>query len=104
MKSTVSIVSCVLAVVFVACGPKATETPQPELPNPASVYCEEQGYQVEIRAADDDGSQQRFYVFLIAATRPAMLRNRDNTTLLALEPSIGAARGSPIPSGHHSLA
>jgi len=33
----------------------AQPTAEPNVPNPASVYCEEQGGEVEIRTADDGG-------------------------------------------------
>lgn len=39
-----------------------TDVPQANIPNPASVYCEEQGYRVEIRAAAD-GSQSGVCIF-----------------------------------------
>jgi putative hemolysin len=42
--------------------PEATSSPQTNLPNPASVYCEQQGYRLEIRSAAD-GSQNGFCVF-----------------------------------------
>lgn len=42
--------------------PVATNTPQTNLPNPASVYCEEQGNRLEIRTAAD-GSQSGVCVF-----------------------------------------
>jgi putative hemolysin len=42
--------------------PAGTDTPQANLPNPASVYCEQQGNVLEIRAAAD-GSQQGVCVF-----------------------------------------
>jgi putative hemolysin len=42
--------------------PAATEAPQANLPNPASVYCEAQGYRVEIRTASD-GSQAGYCLF-----------------------------------------
>jgi uncharacterized protein len=42
--------------------PASTDTPQANLPNPASVYCEEQGYRSEIRTASD-GSQTGYCVF-----------------------------------------
>jgi len=42
--------------------PAATATPQAELPNPASVYCTEQGNQLEICTAAD-GSQSGVCVF-----------------------------------------
>jgi putative hemolysin len=40
----------------------AARTPEPNLPNPASVYCEDQGYKNEIRTAED-GSQSGFCIF-----------------------------------------
>lgn len=42
--------------------PVSTETPQANLPNPASVFCEQQGYKVEIRTAAD-GSQAGICIF-----------------------------------------
>lgn len=60
-----------LLVALVACtsagdqpdpGPVATDTPQANLPNPASFYCEQQGYRLEIRTATD-GSQYGICVF-----------------------------------------
>jgi putative hemolysin len=39
-----------------------TETTQADMPNPASVYCDQQGYRLEIRTAAD-GSQCGFCVF-----------------------------------------
>jgi putative hemolysin len=42
--------------------PVSTDTPQANMPNPASVYCEEQGYKIEIRTAAD-GSQSGVCIF-----------------------------------------
>lgn len=42
--------------------PAPTDTPQANLPNPASVYCVEQGFQSEIRTATD-GSQSGVCIF-----------------------------------------
>jgi len=39
-----------------------TDTPQANMPNPASVFCQEQGYQSEIRTAED-GSQYGVCIF-----------------------------------------
>ena len=39
-----------------------TDIPQPNMPNPASVYCTEQGNKLEIRTADD-GSQSGVCIF-----------------------------------------
>jgi len=43
-------------------GPIPTDTPQANLPNPASVYCEQQGNKLEIRTAAD-GSQSGVCIF-----------------------------------------
>jgi putative hemolysin len=43
-------------------GPTATDIPQVNMPNPASVYCEQNGNQLEIQTADD-GSQSGVCVF-----------------------------------------
>ncbi len=42
--------------------PESTDLPSADMPNPASVYCEEQGYIVEIRTAED-GSQTGYCIF-----------------------------------------
>jgi len=62
MKGMMIILLLVGVLVVAACGGKATETPNPNMPNPAAVFCEEKGYQVEIRTAAD-GSQQGSCVF-----------------------------------------
>ena len=58
----------ILLVILTACTvpqvlePKATDMPQAGIPNPASVYCEQQGNKLEIRTAAD-GSQSGVCVF-----------------------------------------
>lgn len=42
--------------------PEPASTSMADLPNPASVYCEEQGYRLEIRTASD-GSQTGYCIF-----------------------------------------
>lgn len=42
--------------------PASTEVSIANMPNPASVYCEEQGYRLEIRTAAD-GSQSGYCIF-----------------------------------------
>jgi putative hemolysin len=42
--------------------PVPTDAPQPNMPNPASVYCEQQGYRLEVRTAAD-GSQSGACIF-----------------------------------------
>jgi len=62
MKSKICIylLAGLMTIAAVAC--EAQDAPESQLPNPASAYCEEQGYQVEIRTAAD-GSQQGFCIF-----------------------------------------
>ena len=42
--------------------PVSTDTSQPDMPNPASAFCEEQGYRLDIRTAAD-GSQAGYCIF-----------------------------------------
>jgi putative hemolysin len=58
----------VILTLLAACGPQAAPTPAPDafdspvgLPNPASVYCEEQGYELVIR--NEEGGQVGYCVF-----------------------------------------
>ncbi len=60
-----------LALVLTSCGGSkaeptsgsaSTDTETAQLANPASVYCEDQGFTLEIRTADD-GSQSGFCIF-----------------------------------------
>lgn len=56
------ITSCTAAPAQPVAVQQPTDTPQANMPNPASVFCEEQGYTLEIRTAED-GSQAGFCVF-----------------------------------------
>jgi putative hemolysin len=62
VKRTIWVLLLIGMLSIAACGAKATATPEAGLPNPASVFCEEQGYNLEIRTAAD-GSQQGFCIF-----------------------------------------
>jgi putative hemolysin len=62
MKGKIIVLVLIGVLAVAACGGKATETPKPNMPNPASVFCEEKGYKLEIRTAAD-GSQQGFCIF-----------------------------------------
>jgi putative hemolysin len=62
MKGIVSVLLLIGVLAITACGGQVAETPQPDMPNPASAFCEEQGYELEIRTAAD-GSQQGFCLF-----------------------------------------
>jgi putative hemolysin len=62
MKRMVFVLLLIGVLVVAACGAKATATPKVGMPNPASVFCEENGYRLEIRTTTD-GSQQGFCIF-----------------------------------------
>lgn len=65
MNRKISLISLILIclLVSVACNAKqSTPNSAPNMPNPASVYCEQQGYQIEIRTAAD-GSQTGYCIF-----------------------------------------
>jgi putative hemolysin len=57
------LITIICVVNFTACSSLQTSSPpEPNLPNPASVYCEQQGYKLEIRTAAD-GSQSGVCIF-----------------------------------------
>jgi len=69
MKQLLLVVLIFVALILAACGGEATPTPStfqsplaPGMANPASQFCEEQGYTVEIRTAAD-GSQTGYCIF-----------------------------------------
>jgi len=69
-RITLTLTALIIFIVLATCSPRPQSTPasvptdmnQPNMPNPASVYCEQQGYQVEIRTASD-GSQTGYCIF-----------------------------------------
>lgn len=68
MKTLTLILTLVLLLLAACVTPPptpvavSTDTPQANMPNPASVFCEQQGYRLEIRTAAD-GSQTGVCVF-----------------------------------------
>jgi putative hemolysin len=66
MRQLALVVTVVSILVIAACGSAPTPTPAAEspqtLPNPASQFCIDQGYQLEIRTAAD-GSQAGYCLF-----------------------------------------
>jgi putative hemolysin len=60
--SVIFLVSCTTPHAEPVLIPVLTVTPPPNMPDPASAYCEEQGYRSEIRTADD-GSQTGYCIF-----------------------------------------
>ena len=61
-----ALAACTVLPTQVAPEPAATDMPQAGLPNPASVYCTQRGYKLEIRTAAD-GSQYGSAFFRMAA-------------------------------------
>ena len=57
-----ALTACAVPQTQVVPEPAVTDTPQPGLPNPASVYCEQNGNKLEIQTASD-GSQSGVCVF-----------------------------------------
>jgi len=66
MKLRLVVLVLLGAMILAACGGKADTTQEsplaPGIANPASQYCEEQGYTIEIRTAAD-GSQTGYCIF-----------------------------------------
>jgi putative hemolysin len=70
MKRMLTSILLAIFLVLTACTPQSqpktapvsTNTSQADLPNPASAYCEQQGFQSEIRTAAD-GSQSGYCIF-----------------------------------------
>lgn len=60
MKRITAVVLLIAALAVAACGGRAE--PTADMANPASTFCINQGYEVEIRTAAD-GSQQGFCIF-----------------------------------------
>src|SRR5512141_835178 len=57
-----ALAACTAPQTQVAPEPAATDMPQAGIPNPAAVYCTQQGNKLEIRTADD-GSQSGICIF-----------------------------------------
>ena len=58
----ITLTACTATLTQPASAPVSTELPQLNMPNPASVYCEQQGNKLEIRTAAD-GSQSGYCIF-----------------------------------------
>jgi len=99
-----ALVSCSVPLADPTTAPAFTNTPQANMPNPASVYCEGKGYRSEIRTASD-GSQTGYCIFpdgsecdewmfyrgecgpLPTATSPAPLPPTDLPTAMPIDPA-----------------
>ncbi|RPI86390.1 MAG: DUF333 domain-containing protein, partial [Chloroflexi bacterium] len=87
--------------------PVATNMPQAGMPNPASVYCEQNGNKLEIRTADD-GSQNGICVFPDGSTcdkwayfrgECGLAQQKSPTPAMAVEATADASGGGPGGSG-----
>jgi putative hemolysin len=91
--------------------PTATVIPQVNMPNPASVYCEQNGYELEIRIAAD-GSQSGVCIFADSSTcdewayyrgecSPAVENSSTPaTTLVATQEAGGGSPGGNASGGY----
>lgn len=61
-RSKISISLGVMLLILFGCTSAKTETEQAEIPNPAAVYCEQQGGRIELRT-DETGGQSGVCVF-----------------------------------------
>ncbi|NJC97079.1 MAG: hypothetical protein C3F07_02605 [Anaerolineales bacterium] len=69
-RITLTSIGLIIFIALTSCTPRPqltpdlapTDIPQADMPNPASAYCEDQGYRVEIRTAAD-GSQTGYCIF-----------------------------------------
>ncbi len=87
--------------------PAATDVPQAQMPNPASVYCRDKGNKLEIRTAAD-GSQNGVCVFPDGSTcdewayyrgECGLAAQRSPTPATAVEATPNASGGDPAGSG-----
>ena len=87
--------------------PAATDTPQPHIPNPASLYCEQNGKKLEIQTASD-GSQSGICIFPDGGACDEWAYYRGEcgpaaqkipTPAMAVEATIQASGGGPGGSG-----
>jgi putative hemolysin len=82
--------------------PAATNIPQANMPNPASVYCEQQGNKLEIRTAAD-GSQSGICIFPDGSTCDEWAYFRGEcgpaTPAMTSEATVDASGGGPGGSG-----
>ena len=62
MLVLILLTSCTISQTQSTAVPVSTEISQANMPNPASIHCEQQGYRIEIRTADD-GSQTGYCIF-----------------------------------------
>lgn len=70
MKNILILTALTIIIILTSCAPQtqgepapvSTDVPPSNMPNPASAYCEEQGYRSEIRTAAD-GSQSGYCIF-----------------------------------------
>ena len=87
--------------------PAATDTPQPNIPNPASLYCEQNGNRLEIQTVSD-GSQSGICIFPDGSTCDEWAYYRGEcgpaaqkipTPAMTINSTINANGGGPGGSG-----
>ena len=104
------LILCMLAnlVLFASCTPRpGTPPPAANLPNPASVYCEQQGNRLEIRTAADgsqsgvcifpDGSQCDEWAYYRGECGPASQANPTSTPIVVADPPDPVPTEIPTP-------
>jgi len=110
-----AVIGLVLLITFTACTaapngePVTTVTmiPQAGIPNPASVYCEENGNKLEIRIADDgsqsgvcifpDGSSCDEWAYYKGECSPMMKATSES--IPTIDPTLSNASGGYLPPG-----
>ncbi|MCU0485944.1 MAG: DUF333 domain-containing protein [Anaerolineales bacterium] len=92
------LVSCTAAQPEATTVPMPTDTLQADMPNPASVYCEQQGYTLEIRT-NADGSQYGVCLFPDGSECDEWAYFRNECSLGQYYPALGpTAESTPAPT------
>lgn len=96
-----------MMILLAACSTAQTEAPQADMPNPASAYCEAQGYKVEIRTAADgsqsgacifpDGSECYEWAYFSGECSPSSQGNSASTPTVEGDADIPAPAEFPTP-------
>ena len=102
-----ALTACTAHQTQAAPDPTATAIPQANMPNPASVYCEQNGNKLEIHTADDgsqsgicvfpDGSSCDEWAYFRGECGPAA--QKSPTPAMTVEATASAGEGAPGGSG-----
>ncbi len=82
-----ALTACTVSQTQAAPEPTVTDTPQAGMPNPASMYCEQNGNKLEIRTAAD-GSQSGMCIFPDGSTCDEWTYFRGECGVASQEPAI----------------